>query len=127
VVDNQAKLLVCSFSGTHLVIMNSGFDNESTTKVNNNISNNSLKDKIMKKFVFAAIAAMVMVSVSNVFASSKMMGNSEVAPVDTVAPADSTVEGTAISSQASVEDSAKQESTEQTVADKAVEQQAVAE
>lgn len=55
------------------------------------------------------------------------MGNSEVAPVDTVAPADSTVEGTAISSQASVEDSAKQESTEQTVADKAVEQQAVAE
>ena len=126
-VDNQVKLLVCSFSGTHLVIMNSGFDNESTTKVNNNISNNSLKDKIMKKFVFAAIAAMVMVSVSNVFASSKMMGNSEVAPVDTVAPADSTVEGTAISSQASVEDSAKQESTEQTVADKAVEQQAVAE
>lgn len=126
-VDNQAKLLVCSFSGTHLVIMNSGFDNESTTKVNNNISNNSLKDKIMKKFVFAAIAAMVMVSVSNVFASSKMMGNSEVAPVDTVAPADSTVEDTAISSQASVEDSAKQESTEQTVADKAVEQVAVAE
>ena len=126
-VDNQENLSICSFSGTHLVIMNSGFDNESTTKVNNNISNNSLKDKIMKKFVFAAIAAMVMVSVSNVFASSKMMGNSEVAPVDTVAPADSTVEGTAISSQASVEDSAKQESTEQTVADKAVEQQAVAE
>ena len=126
-VDNQEDLSICSFSGTHLVIMNSGFDNESTTKVNNNISNNSLKDKIMKKFVFAAIAAMVMVSVSNVFASSKMMGNSEVAPVDTVAPADSTVEGTAISSQASVEDSAKQESTEQTVADKAVEQQAVAE
>ena len=27
----------------------------------------------MKKFVFAAIAAMVMVSVSNVFASGKMM------------------------------------------------------
>ena len=67
--------------------MNSGFDNESTTKVNNNISNNSLKDKIMKKFVFAAIAAMVMVSVSNVFASGKMMiDNSEVVPVDTVAP-----------------------------------------
>ena len=40
----------------------------------------------MKKFVFAAIAAMVMVSVSNVFASSKMVNNSEVAPVDTVAP-----------------------------------------
>lgn len=41
----------------------------------------------MKKFVFAAIAAMVMVSVSNVFASGKMMiDNSEVVPVDTVAP-----------------------------------------
>ena len=40
----------------------------------------------MKKFVFAAIAAMVMVSVSNVFASSRMVGNAEVAPVDTVAP-----------------------------------------
>ena len=67
----------------------------------------------MKKFVFAAIAAMVMVSVSNVFASSKMMiDNSEVVPVDTVAPEtpkDSAVEGTAISSQASVENSAKQE------------------
>ena len=41
----------------------------------------------MKKFVFAAIAAMVMVSVSNVFASGKtMIDNSEVVPVDTVAP-----------------------------------------
>ncbi|MBL1007859.1 MAG: hypothetical protein JJO71_29930, partial [Escherichia coli] len=40
----------------------------------------------MKKFMFAAIAAMVMVSVSNVFASSRMVGNVEVAPVDTVAP-----------------------------------------
>lgn len=40
----------------------------------------------MKKFMFAAIAAMVMVSVSNVFASSRMVGNAEVAPVDTVAP-----------------------------------------
>ena len=40
----------------------------------------------MKKFVFAAIAAMVMVSVSNVFASGKMMiDNSEVVPVYTVA------------------------------------------
>ncbi|HRL16994.1 MAG TPA: hypothetical protein PK780_11515, partial [Prevotella sp.] len=35
---------------------------------------------------FAAIAAMVMVSVSNVFASSRMVSNAEVAPVDTVAP-----------------------------------------
>ena len=46
----------------------------------------------MKKLVFAAIAAMVMVSVSNVFANNKM---ASVAPVDTVAPAepaDTTVE-----------------------------------
>jgi Rieske Fe-S protein len=122
--------------------MNSRFDNESTTKVNNNISNNSLKDKIMKKFVFAAIAAMVMVSVSNVFASSKMMGNSEVAPVDTVAPADSTeakasetpveqVENAQPTEEVKAQDApvenTQQESTEQTVADKAVEQQAVAE
>ena len=46
----------------------------------------------MKKLVFAAIAAMVMVSVSNVFASNKMASVSSVAPVDTVAPADTTVE-----------------------------------
>ena len=31
----------------------------------------------MKKFVFVAIAAMVMVSVSNVFASSRMVGNAK--------------------------------------------------
>ena len=42
----------------------------------------------MKKLVFAAIAAMVMVSVSNVFASNKMASVSSVAPVDTVVPAD---------------------------------------
>ena len=46
----------------------------------------------MKKLVFAAIAAMVMVSVSNVFASNKMASVSSVAPVDTVAPADTSVE-----------------------------------
>ena len=46
----------------------------------------------MKKLVFAAIAAMVMVSVSNVFASNKMVSVSSAAPVDTVAPADTTVE-----------------------------------
>ena len=104
----------CSFSGTHLVIMNSGFDNESTTKVNNNISNNSLKDKIMKKFVFAAIAAMVMVSVSNVFASSRMVSNAEVAPVDTMAPdgpSDTLATGTSIKPQATTEDSIQQETT----------------
>lgn len=41
----------------------------------------------MKKLVFAAIAALVMVSVSNVFASNKMASVSCAAPVDTVAPA----------------------------------------
>lgn len=44
----------------------------------------------MKKLVFAAIAAMVMVSVSNVFASNKTNNVSATAPVDTVAPADTT-------------------------------------
>ena len=51
----------------------------------------------MKKLVFAAIAAMVMVSVSNVFANNKMASVSSVSPVDTVAPAepaDTTVEKT---------------------------------
>ena len=99
--------------------MNSGFDNESTTKVNNNISNNSLKDKIMKKFVFAAIAAMVMVSVSNVFASSKMMiDNSEVVPVDTVAPEtpkDSAEISTPVLPQAGAEDSTEQATTAESV------------
>lgn len=45
----------------------------------------------MKKLVFATIAAMVMVSVSNVFASKNMASVSNAAPVDTVAPADTTV------------------------------------
>lgn len=45
----------------------------------------------MKKLVFAAIAAMVMVSVSNVFASKNMASVSIATPVDTVAPADTTV------------------------------------
>ena len=71
----------------------------------------------MKKFVFAAIAAMVMVSVSNVFASSRMVGNAEVAPVDTVAPetpADTLATGTPIQPQAGVEDSTKTEENTQT-------------
>ena len=69
----------------------------------------------MKKFMFAAIAAMVMVSVSNVFASSRMVGNAEVAPVDTVAPdapSDTTEVGTPIKPQATTEDSTQQEITE---------------
>ena len=70
----------------------------------------------MKKFMFAAIAAMVMVSVSNVFASSKMAGNAEVAPVDTVAPdapSDTTEIGTPIKPQATTEDSIQQENTQE--------------
>ena len=53
-------------------------------------------------------AAMVMVSVSNVFASSRMAGNAEVAPVNTVAPetpADTLSTDTSIQPQAGVEDS----------------------
>ena len=70
----------------------------------------------MKKFMFAAIAAMVMVSVSNVFASSRMVGNVEVAPVDTVAPdapSDTTEVGTPIKPQATPEDSIQQENTQE--------------
>ena len=71
----------------------------------------------MKKFVFAAIAAMVMVSVSNVFASSRMVGNAEVAPVDTVAPeapSDTLATGTSIQPQAGVKDSTQQENATET-------------
>ena len=83
----------------------------------------------MKKFIFAAIAAMVMVSVSNVFASSRMVGTSEVASVDTVAPdapSDTTEVGTPIQPQAGVEDSTQQETTQQQETTEA-EQQANAE
>ena len=82
----------------------------------------------MKKFMFAAIAAMVMVSVSNVFASSRMVGNAEVAPVDTVAPdapLDTTEVGTSIQPQATTEDSTQQETTQLQAAE--TEQQANAE
>ena len=82
----------------------------------------------MKKFMFAAIAAMVMVSVSNVFASSRMVGNAEVAPVDTVAPdapSDTTEVGTPIKPQATTEDSTQQETTQQQAAE--TEQQTTAE
>lgn len=82
----------------------------------------------MKKFMFAAIAAMVMVSVSNVFASSRMVSNAEVAPVDTVAPdapSDTTEVGTPIQPQATTEDSIQQETTQQQAAE--TEQQTTAE
>ena len=84
----------------------------------------------MKKFVFAAIAAMVTVSVSNVFASSRMVGNAEVAPVDTVAPeapSDTLATGTSIQPQASVEDSTQQENATETTTENATEQQTTAE
>ena len=84
----------------------------------------------MKKFMFAAIAAMVMVSVSNVFASSRMVGNAEVAPVDTVAPeapSDTLATGTSIQPQAGVEDSTKQENATEATTENATEQQANAE
>jgi hypothetical protein len=67
----------------------------------------------MKKFMFAAIAALVMVSVSNVFASSKMVSNAQVAPVDTVAPdapSDTLAVGTPIQPQAGVELTVEEES-----------------
>ena len=84
----------------------------------------------MKKFMFAAIAAMVMVSVSNVFASSRMVGNAEVAPVDTVAPeapSDTLATGTPIQPQAGVEDSTKQENATEATTENATEQQTTAE
>ena len=84
----------------------------------------------MKKFMFAAIAAMVMVSVSNVFASSRMVGNAEVAPVDTVAPeapADTLATGTSIQPQAGVEDSTQQENATEATTENATEQQTTAE
>ena len=92
----------------------------------------------MKKFMFAAIAAMVMVSVSNVFASSRMVSNAEVAPVDTVAPeapSDTLATGTPIQPQAGVEDSTQQENateattvnTTEATTENATEQQTTAE
>ena len=53
---------------------------------------------------------------SNVFASSRMVGNAEIAPVDTVAPdapSDTTEVGTPIQPQATTEDSTQQENTQQ--------------
>ena len=84
----------------------------------------------MKKFMFAAIAAMVMVSVSNVFAASRMVGNAEVAPVDTVAPeapSDTLATGTSIQPQAGVEDSTQQENATEATTENATEQLTTAE
>ena len=75
----------------------------------------------MKKFVFAAIAAMVMVSVSYVFALGKMMiDNSEVVPVDTVAPEtpeDSAEVSTPVLPQAGAEDSTDQATPAETTSE----------
>ena len=84
----------------------------------------------MKKFMFAAIATMVMVSVSNVFASNRMVSNAEVAPVDTVAPeapSDTLATGTSIQPQAGVEDSTQQENATEATTENATEQQTTAE
>ena len=84
----------------------------------------------MKKFMFAAIAAMVMVSVSNVFASNRMVSNAEVTPVDTVAPeapSDTLATGTSIQPQAGVEDSTKQENATEATTENATEKQTTAE
>ena len=67
---------------------------------------------------------------SNVFASSRMVGNAEVAPVDTVAPeapSDTLATGTSIQPQAGVEDSTKQENTTEATTENATEQQTTAE
>lgn len=68
----------------------------------------------MKKLVFAAIAALVMVSVSNVFASNKMASVSCAAPVDTTAtpaenevtPAENTAQDSTAATPAESTDSA---------------------
>ena len=81
---------------------------------------------------------MVMISESNVFASSRMVSNAEVAPVDTVAPeapSDTLATGTPIQPQAGVEDSTKQENateattvnTTENTTENATEQQTTAE
>ena len=80
--------------------------------------------------MFLHQAAMVTVSVSNVFASSRMVGNAEVAPVDTVAPeapSDTLATGTSIQPQAGVEDSTQQENATEATTENATEQQTTAE
>ena len=67
---------------------------------------------------------------SNVFASSRMVGNAEVAPVDTVAPeapSDTLATGTSIQPQEGVEDSTKQENATEATTENATEQQTTAE
>ena len=73
---------------------------------------------LAKKFLklFEATIENYLTDESNVFASSRMVGNAEVAPVDTVAPdapSDTTEVGTPIQPQATTEDSTQQETTQQ--------------
>ncbi len=71
-----------------------------------------------KKFLklFEATIENYLTDESNVFASSRMVGNAEIAPVDTVAPdapSDTTEVGTPIKPQATTEDSIQQKNTQQ--------------
>ena len=73
---------------------------------------------LAKKFLklFEATIENYLTDESNVFASSRMVGNEEVAPVDTVAPnapSDTTEVGTPIQPQAITEDSTQQKTTQQ--------------
>ena len=72
---------------------------------------------LAKKFLklFEATIENYLTDESNVFASSRMVGNAEVAPVDTMAPdapSDTTEVGTPIQPQATTEDSTQQETTQ---------------
>ena len=73
---------------------------------------------LAKKFLklFEATIENYLTDESSVFASSRMVGNAEVAPVDTVAPdapSDTTEVGTPIQPQATTEDSIQQENTQE--------------
>ena len=86
---------------------------------------------LAKKFLklFEATIENYLTDESNVFASSRMVDNAEVAPVDTVAPdapSDTTEVGTPIQPQATTEDSIQEETTQQQEATE-TEQQANAE
>ena len=87
---------------------------------------------LAKKFLklFEATIENYLTDESNVFASSRMVSNAEVAPVDTVAPeapSDTLATGTPIQPQAGVEDSTQQENTTEATTENATEQQTTAE
>ena len=87
---------------------------------------------LAKKFLklFEATIENYLTDESNVFASSRMVGNAEVAPVDTVAPeapSDTLATGTSIQPQEGVEDSTKQENATEATTENATEQQTTAE